>query len=170
MSKITDEFLQTLIKRLEEDKLLDNTVLVIFTDHYAYGYSKVHEVKNIDDNNMIQNVPFIIWSKDIESKTIDTIIDSIDITPTIANLFGLDYNSKHYIGTDVFSSNHDNFVYFPDYSWYDGNIYYKGGHITSYDNQEYVKETSMKVNKKIELNDAILNSDYYRYLTKDTSK
>ena len=170
LSKITDEFLQTLIKRLEEDKLIDNTVLVIFTDHYAYGYSKVHEVKNIYDTNLIQNVPFIIWHNNIDSKDVDTIIDSSDITPTLANLFGLNFDKKHYVGTDAFSNNHDNFIYFPDYSWYDGNIYYKGGHISSYDNQEYVKETSIKVNKKIELNDAILNSDYYRYLTKDTFK
>ena len=49
-----------LIKRLEDDQLIDDTIIVLFTDHYAYGYSNVYEVKNISDVNFVQNVPFII--------------------------------------------------------------------------------------------------------------
>jgi len=170
LSKITDEFIEGLIQRLEEDKLIDDTILVLFSDHYVYGYSKVREVKKIYDANLSNNVPFIIWHNSINSKVIDTIVDSADFTPTLANLFGLDLDERNYVGTDVFSSNHDNFVYFGDYSWYDGNVYYKGEDISNYKNQEYIEETSIKVNNKIKLNNAILNSDYYRYVIKDASK
>lgn len=170
LSKMTDEFIQNLIKRLEDDQLIDDTIIVLFTDHYAYGYSNVYEVKNISDVNLVQNVPFIIWYNNIDSKVIDTLVDSADITPTVASLFGLNFDEKYYVGTNVFGDKHDNFVYFSDYSWYDGNIYYNGGHISNYDDSEYIKEISRIVNKKIELNDAILNSDYYRYLIKGTSK
>ncbi|NLM62782.1 MAG: LTA synthase family protein, partial [Mollicutes bacterium] len=170
LSKMTDEFVQKLIERLTEDELINDTVLVIFTDHYAFGYSKVYDVKNIKDSNLIQNVPFIIWHNDIDKKIIEKIVTSSDIMPTIANLFGLTFNPNYYVGTDVFNNKHDNFVYFSDYSWYDGNIYYKGAHASAYDDPEYIIRISEKVNKKIQLNDAILNADYYRYVIKDTLK
>ena len=49
LAKETDEMLRILIERLEEDNLLENTVLVLATDHYAYGYgdqSLIEEYKN----------------------------------------------------------------------------------------------------------------------------
>ena len=112
LSKMTDEFIQNLIKRLEDDQLIDDTIIVLFTDHYAYGYSNVYEVKNISDVNLVQNVPFIIWYNNIDSKVIDTLVDSTDITPTVASLFGLNFDEKYYVGTNVFGDKHDNFVYF----------------------------------------------------------
>ena len=63
LARDTDEFLRILIERLEEEKILDDTVLVLFTDHYMYGYSDVNYIqkeKNVDNLNLIQNVPFII--------------------------------------------------------------------------------------------------------------
>ena len=51
------------------------------------------------------------------------------------------------MGTDVFSDNHENFVYFSDYSWYDGEIYSKDCEDT-----DYVKEVTSKVIKKIDIN------------------
>lgn len=166
LSKMTDSFLKELIIKLKTDEVLDKTVLVLYTNHYAYGYPNVKSVKKIYDNNLVQNVPFIIWTNEIEPREIETVISTIDITPTLANLFGLEYNMDNYLGIDVFSDNHENLVYFPDHTWFDGNLHYKGDNINNYDNKEYIKETSIKVNKKIEINEAILNSDYYRFLKK----
>lgn len=164
LSNITDEFIKNLVLKLEEDNLLDDTVIVLFTDHFAYGYSKITSIKGTTDGNLIQNVPFIIWQNNLTPKTIDTFVTPFDLTPTLANLFGFDYNINYYIGTDAFSHAHDNFVYFPDYSWYDGNIYYKGDNIENDLNKDYIIETTKRVNKKITINEAILNSDYYRYI------
>ena len=41
----TDNFIKVLIDRLEEDDLLDDTVLVLFSDHYSYGYSGITEYR-----------------------------------------------------------------------------------------------------------------------------
>ena len=157
----TDDFLKLLLERLEEDNYLDNTVIVLYTDHYTYGFTRTEEMKNITDNNLIQNVPFVIWSKDIASKNINTIVDTADIVPTLFNMFGIDYDPKIYMGTDVFSRYHENFVYFSDYSWYDGNIYSKNA-ISS----DYVNEISNKVNQKISINEKIVSSNYYAYYNK----
>lgn len=166
LSRETDNFIKKLLERLDKDNKLDDTAIVIFSDHNMYGYSKYKNnnlKKNSDDSNLVQNVPFIIWSEDIKHKDINTILDTADLTPTIANLFGLSYNPSNYLGTDVFSSYHDKYVYFSNYSWYDGKIYYKGEKIDDID-LDYVKKISEEVNEKISINDKILNSDYFATL------
>lgn len=163
--KENDEFLKILLERLEVDKKLDDTVLVLFTDHYSYGYEDqayVKEQKQTKDTNLLQNVPFIIWSKDIESEEIDTIMDTADILPTIANLFGLDFDLNNYMGDDVFSENHEKFVYFPDGSWYDGTIYSNDIDKINVNEDKFIAETSKKVNTKIKINEEIILSDYFK--------
>lgn len=163
--KTNDEFLRILLERLEKDQKLDDTVLVLFTDHYSYGYEDqdyVKEQKKIKDTNLLQNVPFIIWSKDIKHKEIDTIMDTADILPTVANLFGLNFDLNNYMGDDVFSKNHENFVYFPDGSWYDGKIYSNDIDKTAIAENDYIRQTSKKVNTKIKINDEIIVSDYFK--------
>lgn len=163
--KANDEFLRLLLERLEEDKKLDDTVLVLFTDHYSYGYEDqeyVKEQKKIKDTNLLQNVPFVIWSKDIKHKEIDTIMDTADILPTVANLFGLNYDLNNYMGDDVFSENHENFVYFPDGSWYDGKVYSNDVDKLTIEKNHLFTEISKKVNTKIKINDEIIISDYFK--------
>lgn len=147
LSRITDNFIKRLIERLEVDKKLDNTVLVLFSDHYAYGYETnyIEYIKGGSSKDILECVPLIIWSKDIEKAVIDKYIDSNDILPTLANLFGLDFNPNNYIGTDVFSSYHDDYVYFNDYSWIGSN--------------DDLLET---INKKIDVNDNIIKTNYYK--------
>ena len=150
LAGITDDFIKLLVKRLEKDNLLDNTTLVLFTDHYAYGYNDIEylkQQKQVQEPKDIEKVPFIIWNNNIGAKTIDKISDTADILPTVANLFGVNWNPNNYLGTDIFSKDAENFVYFNDYT--------------------YVSQTdenlSNKIAKKIDINDKILISDYFRY-------
>lgn len=145
---MTDNFLKILLERLEEDKILDETTIILFTDHYAYGYDKketIAKIKNIDNSNEIDKTPFIIWNNQIKNKEIDTIMDTTDILPTIANLFDLNWNANNYLGTDVFSKSHENFVYFKD-----------GTYIATDD-----KNYSKQVAQKLQINDDILITNYY---------
>lgn len=145
---MTDNFLKVLLERLEEDGILDETTIVLFTDHYAYGYDDeevIAELKNIDDPNEIDKTPFVIWNSQIESEEIDTILDTADILPTLANLFDLDWDANNYLGTDVFSESHEDFVYFKD-----------GSYISS-DGKDYSKQVA----QKLQINDDILITDYY---------
>lgn len=159
LSNETDNFIKVLLQRLEKDNLLDDTVLVIFSDHYNYYYSdedKICEMKNTT-KELIYKVPFVIWSKDIAHKDVSLLVQTIDILPTLANMFGLDYIAKNYLRADVFSSYHKNLVYFNNYSWYDGNIHSKD--ITNiskiYNNNfEYVT-------KIININNLIMKLNYY---------
>lgn len=117
----TDKAIGILMDKLEKHHILDDTVLVLVSDHYVYGYSDSDYValkkQVLNDRHELQNTPFIIWSKDIESKDIDTILDTADILPTILNMADIEYDPKNYMGTDVFSANHDHFVWFEDASF-----------------------------------------------------
>ena len=108
---------------------------------------------------MIQKTPLVIWNNGMKKKSVDLMVDTADIPVTLFNLFGIKYNPNFYMGTDVFSDNHENFVYFSDYSWFDGEIYSK-----EYEEEtDYVKEISSKVSEKIDINGRIIKSNYYHY-------
>lgn len=117
----TDAAIKSLIDKLEEHDILDDTILVLVSDHYVYGYSDGDYValkKNVlNDQKELQNTPFIIWAKDMEHQDIDKILDTADILPTVLNMLGIQYNPNKYMGVDVFSDNADDFVWFSDGSF-----------------------------------------------------
>ena len=159
----TDEMLRILIERLKNDNLLDNTVLVLATDHYAYGYgdqASIKKYKNTNNDYLLQKVPLVIWSPNLKHNNIDTLMDTADILPTLLYMMGIDYNEDYYIGTNVFSSNHDNFVYFSGDTFYDGKTLYDSN--TKNINNANIDETIKTIRKKIDLNNKFIISDYFK--------
>ena len=165
-AKETDYMMQLLIDNLTEKNLLDNTVIIAYSDHYLYTI----EDKTILDryketsNNLINKTPFFIWSNNIENKTINKVTSQLNILPTVLNLWGIDYNPNNYIGTDALDSNYEEIVFFSDYSWYDGNVYVENGEITnnkttSYDNLE---EKNFYVSNITKKNDLALKYNYFK--------
>ena len=91
--------LRILIERLKKDNLLDNTVLVLATDHYAYGYgdqASIKKFKNTNNDYLLQKVPLVIWSPNLKHNNIDTLMDTADILPTLLYMMGIDYNENYY--------------------------------------------------------------------------
>lgn len=151
-AKTTDNFLAKLLYKMDDDDLLDNTTFILISDHYAYtyGFDNIKKLKNIENDNMngeIDKVPFIIWNNSIPRAEIDTIMDSADILPTLVNLFGFNVNPNNYLGTDVFSDYHEKFVYFKD---------------QSYIAQDDSSDLSKVVAERIEINDDIIVTNYYK--------
>lgn len=145
LAKMTDDSVKILLDKLKRDNLLDDTIIVFATDHYAYGYKKIEEIKGGKDNIHLDKVPFFIWSNGEYVEDIDKYVDTQDILPTILNLFGIEYGNV-YIGTDAFSNNHNNYVYFSD------NTYI--GDIDNISIEEIQDEK--------DVNDWIIKTDYYK--------
>ena len=150
----TDKMLKTLISKLRKAGKLDDTVIVLVSDHYVYGYSDEDYVatkKNVEnDRKALQNTPFDIRSNDLEHKEVDTILDTADILPTMLNLLGISYNPNMYMGTDVFSINHDHFVWFSDGS-------YIADKYTTLSHEAMLTKTNYNISK----NKSILLTNYY---------
>lgn len=138
-----DSALEELFKELDEQGLLDNTVVVIYGDHDAklpksdfvrlnnYDkekdgvYSKDDErYKEVDyfDYELNRSVPLIIWTKNKQyNKTVTTAMGMIDVMPTLSNMLGL--KPKYALGNDIMNLK-DNVVPFPNGNWLTNDIYY----------------------------------------------
>ena len=165
-AKETDYMFELLLQNLEEKGLIDNTILVVFTDHYLYTIEDKSILDNYKDtsNNLINKTPFFIWSKDGKRTNINKVTSQLNILPTTLNLFGINYNSNNYIGKDALDPNYEGIVFFSDYSWYDGSIYVENGEITNNKNAtyEYLEEKNYYISYLTKKNDLALKYNYFK--------
>ncbi len=103
-----DRALEYLLEQLEEAGQLENTVICLSGDHYPYGLDKsvIDELAGheVDETFEIYKSTLILWSGDMpEPVVVDKPCESLDIIPTLSNLFGLDYDSRLLMGQDILS-------------------------------------------------------------------
>ncbi len=118
----TDLFIQKLVERLEADGLMENTVLIFYADHYNYYMLDDQlnmEIKGVDTYNQLAHTNWFIYDGGAHTAQVDKVTSSLDVAPTIANLFGLDADYTAYLGNDAFGPD-GGYVFFSDNSWYDG--------------------------------------------------
>jgi len=179
-----DEALGEFINKLDNEGLLENTVLIIYGDHDArlsyndfnllYNYDPITDsIKKEEDEGYVnynkylyeldRKVPFIIWTKEKEFNVEVTIpTGMIDALPTLGNMIGI--NSEYALGKDIFSLNEkDNTVTFIDGSFLTSKIYYNGpkGEIYSINNEpiteEYINERTIHSSNLIEVSNDIIS-------------
>ena len=96
--KELDKALEELLNKLEADGKLDDTVIVLSADHYPYGLTtdQISEVMNIEDSKFdVHKNNLVIWSSTMkEPIEINKYGESLDILPTVLNLFGIDFDSR----------------------------------------------------------------------------
>lgn len=135
----TDNMFKLLLDKLEKDGLLDDTIIVAFSDHP----NKV--VMNSEETEKLNKTTFFIYSSEMNSNQIDTITSSINILPTIINLFGID-NDYLYTGYDALNTSEE-YIIFRDYTYYDG--------------KDILPLTQVLLHK-LEYSSDLLVSDYYK--------
>lgn len=166
--KETDYMVELLLKTLEEKELLDNTIIAVFTDHYLYSLSdqSILEKYKETENNLINKTPFFIWNNNQDIMEINEVTTQLNILPTLANLFGLEYHPNYYIEQDALDDNYEGYAFFSDYSWYDGELYAGGGQVTNCINIDplLLEEKNNYINHLIKKNDLTLKYDYFREL------
>jgi len=165
---------ELLLQKLEEKELLENTIIVIFTDHYLYTLSDQTIIQSYKktNNNLINHTPFFIWNND-DKKKVKKTTSQLNVLPTLINLFGLEYHENYYIGKDALDPNYDGYVFFNDYSWYDGNVYVDGGLITNGKEMDEIalEDKNYFINYMIRKNDLTLKYDYFKkYVKSNESK
>ena len=181
-----EDALQKLMEGLEKYNLLDNTVICMVSDHYPYGLNSasftngvdyipyLYEKTDLDQFDLDRNMP-IIWASCLENeyseleKVVDTPTSTIDILPTLLNLFGANYDSRLIAGRDVFSDAEPFVVY------NSGAFITKEGRYSKYTNRfisndgsqaskEYVDEYKEKARNLILFSAYIIEENYYNYL------
>lgn len=166
-----DKALAYLIEQLELAGKLEDTVIAINTDHYPYGLTpeQLNEKSDFDrtDKFDLHKTPLIIWNSETEGKKIDKLASSLDVLPTLSNLFGIEYDSRLMMGVDLFSTS-NSMVILSDSSFIT--------ELGRYDNvtgvfsdetvdQRYVDKMKQVVENKILVSKLILENDYYSHLS-----
>ena len=161
----TDLFIGELFEQLESDGHIDDTVVNLYEDHYNHYLSNtelLYELKGTSDKNMLTRVPFMIYSKDIGAMTVDKVVSSYDILPTIVNLFDLNTDGRYYVGNDAFSEN-GGYAMFSDKSWYDGETYFK---FYESDTTELSKARGEEITDRLNASFDTVKTDYFKHLFK----
>lgn len=182
-----DAALGELFILLDENDILNNTVIVLYGDHdaripksefnYMYNYDPItNSILPEDDEryisfenykyDLIKNTPLIIY--DSNNEYIDRVSDAMgmyDLLPTLANMFNFNY--KYSMGNDIFS-NSEKIVIFPNGNFLTNKIYYnglKGDYITLTDepiSEDYIEKLKEYSEIKLSVSNNIITHDLIR--------
>lgn len=172
--KELDLALEYLIQELKEAGVLEHTVIALSADHYPYGLTneEISEAAGhtIEENFELYKNHFILWNSAMEEPVIvEKYCSSLDIMPTLCNLFAIPYDSRLFMGQDILSDSKA-LVMFSNQSFITDEIMYnsKNREITKLTEQEipedYVKKYISIVKNKFNVSGSILKTDYFSYL------
>lgn len=175
-----DEELGYFLDSLEKNGTLDNSIVMLYGDHYAIPdkeksdlYSFLGNTHNVESSwTKLQKVPLLIhFPHDENSCVVHTVCGEMDLYPTISNIFGL--NKQYTLGNDIFGNNAGHEV-FRNGSFINNNIYYSSSSDKYYnlDTDKQIQETNelkaLKHNTALQLeySDDILNHNLLKNFTK----
>lgn len=187
-----EKAMTTLIAKLEEAGIADDTVICMTSDHYPYGLENTTTFGNTKDYvaDLYGYDPeysweqdhnsLVIWSGCLENEHKDKVCEistptySLDVVPTLSNLFGLEYDSRLLVGRDVFSDA-EPIAIWNNYSWVTEKGKYDSASDTFFPNEgvtvsdSYVERIHSIVSNRISFSGKAMNNDYYAALFgKDT--
>lgn len=120
-----DNMIGLLIDELTNNGQLDNTLFVIYPDHYPYMLDQEVYSTHIgieEGSHEIMRQDLIMYATNMTGEVISMTGSTIDVTPSILNLIDSSLSFNYYIGKDLFS-NEDNYVLFSDLTITDGKNY-----------------------------------------------
>ncbi len=111
-----DRAVKLLIERLEAAGELENTVILISGDHYPYGLTldEINELSDYERDDTFEKHHSIalIWNSEMkEPVKVDKLSSSLDILPTMLNLFGVEFDSRLLMGRDLLSTSSPLVIY-----------------------------------------------------------
>lgn len=177
-----DESIKEFYSYLDKTGLRDNSMVVLYGDHY--GISDNHKSaiaqilgKNSVDNYdlaMFQKVPFMIQMPGLKGGINHTYGGEIDVLPTIENLLGIDSSRFVQFGQDLLSTSRNQIVSFrdgdfvsPTYTKYGGTVYNTktGKEISSPTSEQTtaINKIQKYVTTELNMSDKVVNGDLLRF-------
>lgn len=171
-----DKALEYLLDQLEQAGKLENTVICLSADHYPYGMTE-EQYEELAGKDLSQDMDkfrnsLILWNAGMEEPVyVDKVCCSVDILPTLLNLFGFDFDSRMYAGRDIFSDQ-EGLVIFNDRSFVSDTVAYSRKQKTttwkdelSEEEQEaYMSAAKQDVKDRYQFSAYILRNDYYNLI------
>ncbi|WP_044339663.1 LTA synthase family protein [Rossellomorea aquimaris] len=170
-----DEAVKNFITDLKESGLYENSVIVMYGDHY--GISENHNKamsqylgKEVTPfvSTQLQQVPMIIHIPGQEGKTISKVSGQIDLKPTVLHLLGIDTKNDIQFGSDIFSSQHEDLAILRDGRFITEEYVFAGEKCWNKETEEttdmkYCEPYKERVDEELGYSDKIINGDLLRF-------
>lgn len=177
-ARYADEALEQFFDYLKESGLYDNSVIIMYGDHY--GISENHkkameQVLGIEitpfETAGLQRVPLFIRIPGVNGGIMHQYAGQIDVLPTLLHLLGIDTKDYIHFGTDLFSEEHEQIIPFrngnfvsPTITHYDGKFYdSETGLELEEERMDEAKRYQEIVNQILALSDKVVNGDLLRF-------
>jgi lipoteichoic acid synthase len=180
-ARYADEALAQFFVYLKESGLYDNSIIIMYGDHYGISQNHDKAMEQVLGKEMtpfesaagLQRVPFFIRVPGIEGGINHEYGGQIDVLPTLLHLLGTDTKDYVQFGTDLLSDQHDGLVPFRNGDFVSSTITAVSGKF--YDSNtgmelatDKIKEAlkfQEAVENKLALSDKVVNGDLLRFYT-----
>ncbi|MED2584737.1 LTA synthase family protein, partial [Bacillus thuringiensis] len=178
-ARYLDESIKKFIERLKAEGLYDDSIIVLYGDHY--GISEKHnramaqflekeQITEFDTLNLQRTPLYIHIPGQTEGQTISKPTGQIDMKPTILNLLGVDSTNDIRFGHDMFSDEYTGFVVLRDGSFvtdkyaYKNNTFYDRitGEIVDLPKKE-AQALIKRAQNELRMSDKIIEGDLLRF-------
>ncbi len=122
----TDKGIGYMLEHLTVNNMLDDTLIVIYTDHHSYNNEEDFAgYRDFSENPYgIFKVPCVIYNPALTPKNDSTLSSQYDIVPTIFDLLGIKYKTDYYYGQSLFADTRDDRpIIFGAYKWMNSKMY-----------------------------------------------
>ncbi|MTD31976.1 LTA synthase family protein [Planomicrobium sp. YIM 101495] len=179
-ARYADEAIEQFFTYLEESGLADNTMVVMYGDHY--GISDNHnramsellgkEITPVE-NTKLQRVPLFIHAPGLKGGVDHTYGAQIDLLPTVLHLLGEDTQKYVQFGTDLLSPEHEELVVLRNGEIASPEVYSIGDVFYDPETGEPIDDSKLELaeklkeigNYELELSDQVVNGDLLRFYT-----
>jgi lipoteichoic acid synthase len=177
-ARYSDEALKEFFDYLKQSGLYENSVIILYGDHYGISENHNKAMSQILDKEItdyetagLQRVPLFIHIPGVEGGVMHQYGGQVDLFPTLLHLLGMDSRNYLNLGTDLFSQGHKQHVVFrngdfvtPTVSSIKGNYYDSSTGEQIEKNEEIIKYEEM-AETKLGFSDKIVYGDLLRFYT-----
>jgi lipoteichoic acid synthase len=179
-ARYADEALEQFFKYLKESGLYDNSIIIMYGDHYGISENHNKAMEQVIGKEItpfestgLQRVPLFIRVPGEEGGVNHEYSGQVDLLPTLLHLLGIDTKNNVQFGTDLLSEQHDDLIPFRNgdfvsskFTAVDGKFYdSKTGVVIEEEQMEEAKKYQEIIEQKLAYSDRVVNGDLLRFYT-----
>lgn len=177
-ARYLDESVKGFIDYLKQSGLYDNSIIVMYGDHY--GISDNHNAAmskvmgkemNSFENAQLQRVPLIVRVPGVKGGVQHQYGGEIDVLPTLLHLLGTDTKNYVQFGSDLLSPEHKQVVAFRNGNYASPTVtalngkYYDTTTGKPVEFTDEIKKNEQMVQNSLKYSDQVVNGDLLRFYT-----
>lgn len=170
-----DQALEEFFDRLKEAGLYDNTIIVMYGDHYGISENHNNAMEKVTGeeitpfkNAQLQRVPLFIHAPGLKGGVVNKYSGEVDVQPTLLHLLGVDTRNYLHLGNDILSPDYKEVVPFRNGDFVTNDVTQVNG--VCYDNEtgeeiedEQCRADDQIAKEKLEISDRIVTKDLLRF-------